>query len=575
MSDAQTAVCNIPPDSNGGRNPGGPGGLGPGGGGECGTGTDPAATLESIDVEPTPGFCENGGRWQFSAIAHFSDGSCLDVTSSCQWLSSTPYIATVDQTGLATAIAAGIATISASYGGQTGYGTLDVASPCHDIGLDVVLVIPRDGGMLLTENGLTRLFYVERGAAGLIGALDAGTDQAAIISYSGVELSGSPTTTTAEYTLDSGLTNNAAALLASLQSYDVRGPCLFPDPNFGPNSRCAIGLGAPMYAALEVVTGPGSINDSRKLVVLILDGRNRVSVPDPAAAADAIKAAGVNLMVIGIGLSQDYANTIGGYATTGLFFNVDAKDLPAILATVANTLCGGFYPYGYSGIFNPYSNPYLPPPPNPGDPDHIAGNLQGLRWELPCITHLGPTGQFGSLTCSCAAKAIVGQTRLNGDSGTTYDLTLRFRGVIECNPYYIEGTSVVEPGFYTGGGLWGPHPYPWNVYSLIISPPGAEGEIAQSYLPNKGQTYQTKWYWLNRRADVVRLSDILVAIDYTVTIQARGGSLVTLYCNAVDGGEVQNGGEGANWPHLVVPDIAPSPDYFDGQFIQMDVVSVV
>ena len=66
-----------------------------------------------------------GARTQkvFYATATFDDGSSQDVTQSCIWTSSDPTVATIsDETGtkgVATALAAGGTTITASFRGLT------------------------------------------------------------------------------------------------------------------------------------------------------------------------------------------------------------------------------------------------------------------------------------------------------------------------------------------------------------------------------------------------------------------------------------------------------------------------
>jgi hypothetical protein len=61
-------------------------------------------------------------------------------------------------------------------------------------------------------------------------------------------------------------------------------------------------------------------------------------------------------------------------------------------------------------------------------------------------------------------------------------------------------------------------------------------------------------------------------LDYEVTVQIRGGSDVTF---EVDGdGSVPDGHQVSNFDELVVPDVPPAPEWYDGQFVQLDVVSV-
>lgn len=61
---------------------------------------------------------------QFKAVATYTDSSTLDVTTAATWASSSTSVATVSTTGLATSVANGTSTISATYGGITGNATV-------------------------------------------------------------------------------------------------------------------------------------------------------------------------------------------------------------------------------------------------------------------------------------------------------------------------------------------------------------------------------------------------------------------------------------------------------------------
>jgi hypothetical protein len=61
----------------------------------------------------------------------------------------------------------------------------------------------------------------------------------------------------------------------------------------------------------------------------------------------------------------------------------------------------------------------------------------------------------------------------------------------------------------------------------------------------------------------------IFTIDYTTTIEIEGGATLTLH------GDGQNGHMITNFSKLVVPEVAPAPKPFNGQFIQLDVTDVV
>jgi uncharacterized protein YjdB len=84
------------------------------------------ATLTSIDVTPTSAAISAGQTQQFNATANFSDGSTVNVTSQAAWSSGNVNIATVNAVGLATGLAQGSTTITATLNGKQGAATLNV-----------------------------------------------------------------------------------------------------------------------------------------------------------------------------------------------------------------------------------------------------------------------------------------------------------------------------------------------------------------------------------------------------------------------------------------------------------------
>lgn len=169
--------------------------------------------------------------------------------------------------------------------------------------------------------------------------------------------------------------------------------------------------------------------------------------------------------------------------------------------------------------------------------DPVAGSLTGLRWEMPCAS------ESNEWNCNVTDPAPVVAT-LGGATGTTYQVTLRFRGVVETKTY-DGGTTT---GFFNTGGTGAQDGF--NVYALTVSAP-------------------TQSYYLNAGTSGVGNS---FGIDYTATLAITAGATVTLTASAIDAVEHKNLDD-TNTP-IVVPGIAPAPDAYDGQFIQMDVVAV-
>ncbi|MGA2957592.1 MAG: Ig-like domain-containing protein [Thermodesulfobacteriota bacterium] len=84
------------------------------------------ATLSSIAVTPANPSVPAGVNQQFIALGTYSDGTSHDITTQVTWTSSNTSEATVSNSGLATAITVGTATITATSGSISGSTTLTV-----------------------------------------------------------------------------------------------------------------------------------------------------------------------------------------------------------------------------------------------------------------------------------------------------------------------------------------------------------------------------------------------------------------------------------------------------------------
>ena len=78
-----------------------------------------AATLQNIAVTPANPSIAKGLTQQFAATGMFSDGSLVDLTTQVTWNSATTTVATINATGLATAVNTGTSNITASLLGVT------------------------------------------------------------------------------------------------------------------------------------------------------------------------------------------------------------------------------------------------------------------------------------------------------------------------------------------------------------------------------------------------------------------------------------------------------------------------
>jgi hypothetical protein len=95
-------------------------------------------TLSSIAVTPAGPSINAGASQQFTATGTYSDASTENLTSSVTWSSSQTGTATITSGGLATAIAAGSTTITATLGAISGNTTLTVV----ELGVTDITVTP-------------------------------------------------------------------------------------------------------------------------------------------------------------------------------------------------------------------------------------------------------------------------------------------------------------------------------------------------------------------------------------------------------------------------------------------------
>ena len=100
------------------------------------------ATLSSLAVTPTNPTILSGSPQQFTAMGTYSDGSAQNLTNFVSWTSTSPGVATINSTGLATGVSAGSTTIQAASGATTGSTTLTVTSGPTLVSIAVTPVNP-------------------------------------------------------------------------------------------------------------------------------------------------------------------------------------------------------------------------------------------------------------------------------------------------------------------------------------------------------------------------------------------------------------------------------------------------
>lgn len=168
----------------------------------------------------------------------------------------------------------------------------------------------------------------------------------------------------------------------------------------------------------------------------------------------------------------------------------------------------------------------------------VGGVLSGQRWLLPCVgSH--------DVVCACSPTPVSRTVTFGGATGVTYDVVLRLRGVVE-QRVYLGGS---QDGHWYVGGATPARTDANNIYSLAISNPAQQ-------------------FYLN--AAVGPLS--LTQLDYMRTVRVTAGATLTLTADGIDGAQLAN--RDSSGRAIVINGIPPAPMAYDGQFVQVDVLSV-
>jgi uncharacterized protein YjdB len=105
-----------------------------------------AKNLSSIELIPANPQIAVGNTQQFSATGKVSDGSLLDLTSTAKWTSSSAKVATIAPNGVATGLAPGQTTITATSGSKSATTILTVVK------LDSIQITPNDPSVAVGKN---------------------------------------------------------------------------------------------------------------------------------------------------------------------------------------------------------------------------------------------------------------------------------------------------------------------------------------------------------------------------------------------------------------------------------------
>src|SRR5438045_2917466 len=145
------------------------------------------------------------------------------------------------------------------------------------------------------------------------------------------------------------------------------------------------------------------------------------------------------------------------------------------------------------------------------EPEKPGASINGFRFEFPCKDPMpenpkeGADGPSGLVTGDPqTTDNFTVKKEFGGEKGRRYQVTLRFRGVVE--PMMYKNGKQVGEYFYIGGEK---NNATYNVYQITVSSPPSH-------------------YFLNRQDKV---GHQIFTIDYTQTIEIDGGATVTFHAD--------------------------------------------
>jgi len=353
-----------------------------------------APSIASIAVTPVGLTLGIGINQQYVATVTYTDGTSADLSSGVTWTSSPTSVATVNNSGLATTVAPGQTTITASIAGQSDTSTLTVV-PAHLTSIDV------SPSVQTIAAGTTQLFTA-------VGNFDDGSTQllqsvtwsSSSTSAAQIDLNGVATgvgTGTSTITAASGSVSGTASLTvsaATLVSIAVTTTA---------SSSMAVGT-------TKQYTATGTFSDS--------------SLQDITAVAVWTSSTPATATINAQGLASSVATgttTIGAAfgsvsGSTGL--TVSTAHLVSIAVSPANPRIekGTSIKFTATGTFSDGS---------------VATNLSGVSWKSsrPNFASVRASGiahgkRNGTVTITASASGVSGNTTLTVGTGTLVSLAL-------------------------------------------------------------------------------------------------------------------------------------------------------
>jgi len=351
-----------------------------------------APTVVSIAVTPVGLTLGIGINQQYVATATYSDGSSADLTSGVTWSSSDTNTATINSSGLATTVAPGQVTITATLGALSDQSTLTIVA-AH---LSSISVTP---SVVSIAAGTTQQFtatgsFDDGSTQLLLNVTWSSSSNSAKVSSSGVATGVSPGTAT--ITATSGSVSGTASLT-------VTGASLISIAVTPANSTMA-----PDTTKQFTATGTFSDSSTQDVSAVVV-----WTSSSPAHAT-------INAQGLATGLTAGTTTVTATYGTisgsTGL--TVSNVSLVSITVSPANPRinAGTSIKFTATGTFSDGS---------------VATNLSGVSWKSqhPNVASIRSSGiahgkKSGSVTITASAFGVSGTTTLTVGTGTLVSIVV-------------------------------------------------------------------------------------------------------------------------------------------------------
>ncbi|MGA3035172.1 MAG: Ig-like domain-containing protein [Terracidiphilus sp.] len=429
-----------------------------------GTGTGTASGVISISVIPgTQAVDAPGDTSQFIAIGTTAAGTTIDISSQVAWSSASTQIATIDGSGLATAVGQGSDNITALYtnpdGGSTvtGTATFSVTGGTTEQ-FTAITIIPNS--QTLSASGQTGQF-IALGTLGSSGQQEDVTNSPQITWLSSIPsiatvtdgglatgVSAGSTTVTAE------LANGGGAIVSNTASLTITNTAA-PEPLLSltiiPSSITVGNLqDTGQFLAIGTFSTPPSVRDLTNSVTWLSSSpdvfpvlSNGTGNPNPGADAGVVTAYGTGSATI-IAEELDQTLTDGSIQTATAQFNC-----PLILPTA--TTAGSCFPGSQADallstltVYNEGLNTtdwLVTASSATGTADVLhcgpGSALEGFGGSVCVANYPSPTGTVGTVSVVLEAQATGSQF-----GGWSYN----------CLPSTSTGTILTAPPYYTAAG---------------------------------------------------------------------------------------------------------------------------